>query len=142
MVEGGPADDATDETWEAWLDSLSSNKWAQELLSSMPQSETSSAAYRAKQLKKYAKSHITHVVLAIKGFFKSIQLLGSKRQSTDLILRLLTLWFRHGSSSQATAALAEGFYSVPVDTWLSVMPQIIARAHTRYNSDSNSSGAM
>eukprot|EP00656_Telonema_subtile_P051269 TRINITY_DN6855_c0_g1_i1.p1 TRINITY_DN6855_c0_g1~~TRINITY_DN6855_c0_g1_i1.p1 ORF type:complete len:1752 (-),score=590.30 TRINITY_DN6855_c0_g1_i1:111-5366(-) len=130
--ESSPSESASEEEWADWLQSIEHNSWVQHLLSSMPPAqEAKSPGARAKQFKKYTKSHIAHVVLAIRGFFKSIQLLGSRRESTDLILRLLTLWFRHGSSSQATHALADGFNSVPVDTWLSVMPQIIARAHTR-----------
>eukprot|EP00658_Telonema_sp_P-2_P072468 TRINITY_DN615_c0_g1_i2.p1 TRINITY_DN615_c0_g1~~TRINITY_DN615_c0_g1_i2.p1 ORF type:complete len:948 (-),score=153.17 TRINITY_DN615_c0_g1_i2:478-3321(-) len=133
-----PSDQASDQEWVEWLEALQQNSstnanWVEHLLSSMPEGDVDQApATKAKRFKQYTQSHIAHVVLAIRGFFKSIQLVGSsRRESTDLILRLLTLWFRHGSSSQAMHALAEGFHSVPVDTWLSVMPQIIARAHTR-----------
>ncbi len=46
------------------------------------------------------------------------------------VLRLLTLWFNHGSGAEAEAALQEGFALVSIDTWLVVIPQIIARIHT------------
>lgn len=46
------------------------------------------------------------------------------------ILRLLTLWFNHGGAPDVEAALLEGFGLVSIDTWLVVIPQIIARIHT------------
>ena len=46
------------------------------------------------------------------------------------ILRLLTLWFSHGAAPDVEAALQEGFSHVSIDTWLVVIPQIIARIHT------------
>ncbi|KKF92485.1 Phosphatidylinositol 3-kinase tor2 [Ceratocystis platani] len=68
---------------------------------------------------------IKHVVPAIKGFFKSIGLsMGSSLQDT---LRLLTLWFAHGTHIEINAAVTEGFGSVSIDTWLEVIPQLIAR---------------
>ncbi|KAI8680998.1 Non-specific serine/threonine protein kinase [Fusarium keratoplasticum] len=68
---------------------------------------------------------IEHVVPAVKGFFKSIALsAGSSLQDT---LRLLTLWFTHGGSADVNAAVTEGFANVSVDTWLEVIPQLIAR---------------
>ncbi|KAF4122215.1 serine/threonine-protein kinase mTOR [Geosmithia morbida] len=68
---------------------------------------------------------IDHVVPAIQGFFKSIALsAGSSLQDT---LRLLTLWFAHGGSPEVTTAVTEGFANVTVDTWLEVIPQLIAR---------------
>ena len=68
---------------------------------------------------------IDHVVPAVRGFFKSIALSdGSSLQDT---LRLLTLWFAHGGSTEVNAAIIEGFASISVDTWLEIIPQLIAR---------------
>ncbi|KAI2465814.1 FAT-domain-containing protein [Annulohypoxylon bovei var. microspora] len=68
---------------------------------------------------------INHVVPAVQGFFKSIALSsGSSLQDT---LRLLTLWFAHGGSGEVNAAVTQGFGTVSVDTWLEVIPQLIAR---------------
>lgn len=68
---------------------------------------------------------IEYVVPAVRGFAKSIALsAGSSLQDT---LRLLTLWFTHGGSVEVNAAVTEGFASVSVDTWLEVIPQLIAR---------------
>jgi len=66
-----------------------------------------------------------HVVPAVKGFFRSISLSdGSSLQDT---LRLLTLWFAHGGHHEVNAAVTEGFNAVSIDTWLEVIPQLIAR---------------
>ncbi|KJX99355.1 phosphatidylinositol 3-kinase like protein [Zymoseptoria brevis] len=66
-----------------------------------------------------------HVVPAIKGFFKSIAL--SSSSSLQDTLRLLTMWFAHGSHQEVTHSVQEGISSVSVDTWLEVIPQLIAR---------------
>lgn len=66
-----------------------------------------------------------HVVPAIGGFFRSIAL--SKTSSLQDTLRLLTLWFAHGGQSEVNQVVIEGFASVSIDTWLEVIPQLIAR---------------
>lgn len=63
-----------------------------------------------------------------------VLLTGDRRTSSNLqdILRLLTLWFTWGHTSpEVEAALQEGFGLVCIDTWLVVIPQIIARIHTQ-----------
>ena len=83
----------------------------------------------------------TFVAPAVTGFFKSIELSqegesdhvsGQNQIAHNLqdILRLLTLWFGYGDAADVEAALKEGFGHVRVDTWLAVIPQIIARIHT------------
>ena len=68
-----------------------------------------------------------HAVSALKGFFRSITLSRDSEHSLQDLLRLLTLWFRYGGEASVDAALVEGFELVDVDTWLLVIPQIIAR---------------
>ena len=53
-----------------------------------------------------------------------------KSGSLQDILRLLTLWFNHGAAPEVEAALVEGFGHVSIDTWLVVIPQIVARIHS------------
>ncbi|KAI5794446.1 armadillo-type protein [Peziza echinospora] len=66
-----------------------------------------------------------HVVPAVQGFFRSISLSnGSSLQDT---LRLLTLWFAYGGHHEVNVAVTEGFNAVSIDTWLEVLPQLIAR---------------
>ena len=66
-----------------------------------------------------------HVVPAVQGFFKSIAL--SSSSSLQDTLRLLTLWFAHGGDQEVNTVVLEGFNDVSVDTWLEVIPQLIAR---------------
>lgn len=73
-----------------------------------------------------------HLVPAITGFFKSVERAGDK--SLQDILRLLTLWFAHGSQKEVEEALVKGFNTLSINTWLPVIPQIIARIHTSQSS--------
>lgn len=67
-------------------------------------------------------------VPAVEGFFKSISLShGSSLQDT---LRLLTLWFDYGQWPQVYEAIVEGIRTIEIDTWLQVIPQLIARIDT------------
>ena len=66
-----------------------------------------------------------HVVPAVTGFFKSIAL--SSTSSLQDTLRLLTLWFAHGNHQEVDQAVDQGVAEVSVDTWLEVIPQLIAR---------------
>jgi FKBP12-rapamycin complex-associated protein len=66
-----------------------------------------------------------HVVPAIEGFFRSISL--SSSSSLQDTLRLLTLWFAHGNHLEVNTAVTEGVGSVSIDTWLEVIPQLLAR---------------
>ncbi|KAH6617660.1 armadillo-type protein [Chaetomium sp. MPI-SDFR-AT-0129] len=68
---------------------------------------------------------VHHVVPAVQGFFESIALSsGSSLQDT---LRLLTLWLTYGGYQEVITAVTDGFAHVSVDTWLEVIPQLIAR---------------
>ncbi|KAH6595655.1 hypothetical protein BASA61_003754 [Batrachochytrium salamandrivorans] len=70
---------------------------------------------------------ISHVVPSVQGFFRSIAI--SKGNSLQDTLRLLTLWFKYGHQPDAHVAIGEGFSTVSIDTWLQVIPQLIARIH-------------
>ncbi|KAF9435486.1 phosphatidylinositol kinase- protein kinase tor1 [Entomortierella beljakovae] len=70
---------------------------------------------------------LQYVIPSVMGFFKSIALShGNSLQDT---LRLLTLWFKYGHRSDISGALSDGFSTVSIDTWLQVIPQLIARIH-------------
>jgi len=69
-----------------------------------------------------------HLVPAVHGFFRSIALAPGK--SLQDTLRLLTLWFKYGDRKMVEEALVEGFNTVSIDTWLQVIPQLIARIHS------------
>lgn len=67
-------------------------------------------------------------VPAVEGFFKSIKLSqGSSLQDT---LRLLTLWFEYGQWPEVYDAVVEGIRLIEINTWLQVIPQLIARIDT------------
>ncbi|KAI0272361.1 atypical/PIKK/FRAP protein kinase [Gloeopeniophorella convolvens] len=74
---------------------------------------------------------IPHINPAIQGFFRSIAL-RSENALQDT-LRLLTLWFKFGAHDDVSQTIASGFSAVEVDTWLEVIPQIIARIQTPSN---------
>ncbi|THU84709.1 hypothetical protein K435DRAFT_806474 [Dendrothele bispora CBS 962.96] len=69
-----------------------------------------------------------HAVQAIEGLFQSISL--RNQDALQDMLRLLTLWFKFGSNENVSNAMAQGFAKVGLDTWLHVIPQIIARVQT------------
>lgn len=74
-----------------------------------------------------------HVVAAVTGYFHSIACAANSKGvdgSLQDILRLLTLWFNHGATEEVQKALKKGFSLVNINTWLVVLPQIIARIHS------------
>ncbi|KAJ6794172.1 serine/threonine-protein kinase TOR [Iris pallida] len=74
-----------------------------------------------------------YVVAAVTGFFYSIACASNAKGVDDSlqdILRLLTLWFNHGTTSEVQMALQNGFSHVKIEMWLVVLPQIIARIHS------------
>ncbi|KAJ3396988.1 phosphatidylinositol kinase- protein kinase tor1 [Lobulomyces angularis] len=74
------------------------------------------------------KQLIPTVVASIIGFFKAISL--SEGNSLQDVLRLLTLWFKYGDKEEVNDSVSEGIKSVSTDTWLQVIPQLIARIYT------------
>lgn len=79
--------------------------------------------------KRLEKNFITqYAVPAVQGFFRSINLLqGNSLQDT---LRLLTLWFDYGHYTEVYDALVDGMKLIEINTWLQVIPQLIARIDT------------
>lgn len=80
---------------------------------------------------KVSKDLIEYVKPSIFGFFKSIAL--SKSNSLQDTLRLITLWFKYGYNVEVNAAVNEGLNRVSIDTWLQVIPQLIARIYTNHS---------
>lgn len=70
---------------------------------------------------------LRYVVPSVQGFFRSIAL--SRGNCLQDTLRLLTLWFKYGNHEDVSKAIKQGFGSVNIDTWLEVIPQLIARIH-------------
>ena len=67
-------------------------------------------------------SHVALNKPRVQGFFRSIALRGEN--SLQDTLRLLTLWFKFGAQDEVSHAIASGFSTVEVDTWLEVIPQV------------------
>ncbi|GAB2218009.1 hypothetical protein Droror1_Dr00001224 [Drosera rotundifolia] len=73
---------------------------------------------------------IQFVVAAVTGYFHSIACAANAKCGDNClqdILLLLTLWFNHGAMAEVQLALQKGLALVSVNTWLVVLPQIIAR---------------
>lgn len=86
-----------------------------------PNLDTSTEAYRLLTTKMI---HCT--IPAVKGLFKSI-VLSKAKHCLQNTLRLLTLWFEYGQYREVYDAITEGNKTVPVEVWLHVLPQLIAR---------------
>lgn len=84
-------------------------------------------------LRGYSGIASQYVVAAVTGYFYSIEYASNAKGVDDSlqdILRLLTLWFNHGATSEVQMALQKGFSRVKIEMWLVVLPQIIARIHS------------
>jgi FKBP12-rapamycin complex-associated protein len=66
---------------------------------------------------------------AINGFVQTIKLQGGKGVVQD-VLGFLSMWFTYGSSTVVSTAVKEAIDTIPIITWLDVIPQIIARLYT------------
>ncbi|KAK4529593.1 hypothetical protein CCYA_CCYA02G0450 [Cyanidiococcus yangmingshanensis] len=71
-----------------------------------------------------------YVLNAVNGFFRAIALGESHAEQEQDALKLLTLWFRYGAVPEIEQALLNGFAQTNVDTWVDVIPQIVARLHS------------
>lgn len=76
-----------------------------------------------------------YTIPAIRSFFRSIAL--SNGNSLQDTLRLLTLWFDNANDNEVSEAFAVGMRTVPIETWLQVIPQLIARIDTPRSDVSN-----
>ena len=81
----------------------------------------------------------SHLVPSIQSFFQSVSVtLQQRKQRHKLVsnvlqdmLRLITLWFDYGALPMVNDAMKNGFKVISVDTWLYVIPQLVARIHTK-----------
>ena len=76
----------------------------------------------------HSKTWSYMIYFLFQGFVRSIALSsGSSLQDT---LRLLTLMFDYGQHNDMYEALNEGLRTIDINTWLQVIPQLIARIDT------------
>jgi len=74
------------------------------------------------------EEYITYVVFAVKGLIQSISL-GEQDVTKTLqdTLRLLKLWFKHGSVVEIDKLIRNGFDIIGIEVWTQVIPQLLAR---------------
>ncbi|KAG7341979.1 phosphatidylinositol 3- and 4-kinase [Nitzschia inconspicua] len=80
-----------------------------------------------------SQSQRDHVVIAVKAFVNAISL-GTKRWSASVqqdMLNFLTCLFQYGDQSAIADTINECVESVPIETWLGVLPQLLARIHMK-----------
>jgi FKBP12-rapamycin complex-associated protein len=72
--------------------------------------------------------YILYVDSAIKGLIQSIAL-GAQDVTKTLqdILRLMKLWFKHGSIVEIDKIIRNGFETIGIEVWTQVIPQLLAR---------------
>lgn len=78
-------------------------------------------------------SQRNHVVVAIKSFVNAIAL-GTQRWSASVqqdMLNFLTCLFQYGEQPTVSSIINECVESVPIETWLGVLPQLLARIHIK-----------
>lgn len=83
-----------------------------------------------------ADAQKNHAITAIKGFFNAISL-GTKRWSASVqqdMLNLLTCLFKYGENTAIASIINECVDSVAIETWLGVLPQLLARIHIKNTS--------
>uniref|UniRef100_F1KPT5 Serine/threonine-protein kinase TOR n=1 Tax=Ascaris suum TaxID=6253 RepID=F1KPT5_ASCSU len=78
-----------------------------------------------------SQNTILFAVQAVKCFVKAITLAeGSRLEDT---LRFLTLWFKHGDHVDVFENIRESLKILPVEMWLEVIPQLMARLDSKHN---------
>jgi len=78
-------------------------------------------------------SQRNHVVAAITSFVTAISI-GTKRWSASVqqdMLNFLACLFKYGDQPAIASVINKCIESVPIETWLGVLPQLLARIHIR-----------
>mmetsp|Transcript_14091 Transcript_14091/g.42105 ORF Transcript_14091/g.42105 Transcript_14091/m.42105 type:complete len:2582 (-) Transcript_14091:13-7758(-) len=116
--------------WHAWA--LANYEMCDQIERRMLPTVNSKATHLTSLLK---QSNLKHAAQAIEGFFKSLILFDAYSANVrDIVilqdtLRLLTIWFRHGSLREVNTQVKDGLVMTRLDVWLGVLPQLIARVN-------------
>jgi serine/threonine-protein kinase mTOR len=111
-----------------------------------PHSRTTSNRFRSHNLssfgqrpqRRYSQSNAKYdehtegfVIHSLRGLFHAMTLASGKHCASVMqdMLCILNFWFKFGEHSNISEVLREGLLSVPLDCWLGVLPQLIARIH-------------
>jgi FKBP12-rapamycin complex-associated protein len=111
--------------WHAWA--LLNFRIAQQI------SERDDATQARRSSHESSRTLRNHVVAAVNGFVNAISL-GTKRLSASVqqdMLNLLTCLFKYGELSEVASKINEGMGTITLETWLGVLPQLLARIHIR-----------
>ncbi|VIO96237.1 Uncharacterized protein BM_BM1727 [Brugia malayi] len=77
------------------------------------------------------KAMIFFAKQAVSSFINAVTLAeGSRLEDT---LRFLTLWFKHGDQVEVFETIKESLKLLPVEMWLEVIPQLMARLDSKQN---------
>jgi serine/threonine-protein kinase mTOR len=73
----------------------------------------------------------TFIVNALTGLFRAISLGTSKSCASIMqdMLCVLNFWFKYGEYQDVADVLQQGLQDAPLNSWLGVLPQLIARIH-------------
>lgn len=84
--------------------------------------------YKFFEMENKRVSYASYASNAIKGFTKSV-CIGGKSISKTLqdLLRLIDLWFQVGSEHSLNELIMESFDQIAIESWLLVIPQLLAR---------------
>jgi serine/threonine-protein kinase mTOR len=96
-------------------------------------SETEDSNGKRRKGSPIPQSQKNHVIVAIKAFVSAISL-GTKKWSASVqqdMLNFLTCLFQYGEQSAIASIINECVESVPIETWLGVLPQLLARIHIK-----------
>ena len=71
------------------------------------------------------------VISSLRGLFRAMTLASGKHCSSVMqdMFCILSFWFKYGEQANVADCLREGLDQVPLDCWLGVLPQLIARIH-------------
>lgn len=88
----------------------------------------SSASPSKRSKNQSAEEYALYIVFAVKGLIQSISLGGQDVTKTlQDTLRLLQLWFKHGSVDEIDILIKNGFEIIGIEVWTQVIPQLLAR---------------
>ena len=87
---------------------------------------------RRSSLKPKYDDHIeSYVLYSLRGLFHAMTLASGKHCASVMqdMVCILNFWFKFGEHPNVSEVLRQGLQSVPLDCWLGVLPQLIARIH-------------
>ena len=110
--------------WHAWA--LINFRLAQQIHDTTSLNKTTASSSSSSVIR-------NHVVAAVQGFVKAISI-GTKRLSASVeqdMLNFLTCLFKYGDLPEVAATINAEICAITLESWLGVLPQLLARIHIR-----------